>query len=82
MQGLAERRARLNALYLNAPRDVYFEAAGAAIAEYYLADPSNPYKQSGRSGGARRWTETRHYCVNAERLSAPLMTTSSPSCSQ
>lgn len=62
MKGSAERRARLSALYRSAARDVYFEAVRAAIAEYYLADPSNPYQQSGRSSGKERWIETR-YCI-------------------
>lgn len=73
MQGLAERRAHLAALYLSAPRDVYFEAVRAATAEYYLADPSNPYQQSGRSSGAQRWTETRQCIVQAVHRDGELL---------
>jgi SAM-dependent methyltransferase len=58
-------RAQLSALYASAPRDVYFDAARASIAEYYLADPSNPYQQSGSSSGAERWKETRYCIVDA-----------------
>jgi SAM-dependent methyltransferase len=61
----AEIRAHLSELYANAPRDAWFEAARAAITEYYLADPSNPYRQSGRSSGAERWQETRRCIVQA-----------------
>jgi hypothetical protein len=35
------------------------------VTEYYLADPSNPYQQSGRSSGAERWEETRRCLVKA-----------------
>jgi hypothetical protein len=59
-------RARLSALYIEAPRDVYFEAVRAAITEYYLVDPSNPYQQSGTSSGPERWKETRH-CIRLVR---------------
>jgi len=52
-------RERLRALYASAPRDEYFDAVRAAISDYYLEDPSNPYRQSGRSSGAGRWIETR-----------------------
>jgi len=58
----AEVRARLRELYSNAPRDVYFDAVRDEIARHYLADPSNPYQQSGRTSGAERWRETR-YCI-------------------
>ncbi len=61
----ADVRARLSALYRDAPRDVYFDAVRAATAEYYLADPSNPYRQSGRSSGPERWRETRHCILQA-----------------
>lgn len=57
-----EVRARLKELYSNAPRDVYFDAVRDEIARYYLADRSNPYRQSGRTSGAERWRETR-YCI-------------------
>jgi SAM-dependent methyltransferase len=55
----AERRARLSYLYEHAPRDEYFEAAREAITEYFLADPSNPYQQSGTSSGPERWKMRR-----------------------
>lgn len=61
----SEARARLKALYERAPRDVYFEAMRSEITQYYLADPSNPYQQSGRSSGAERWQETRLCIVEA-----------------
>jgi len=46
-----EVHARLSALYVEAPRDVYFEAVRAAITEYYLADPVESLQQSGTSSG-------------------------------
>lgn len=61
----AKFRARLRALYSDAPRDEYFEAVRAAIRDYYLEDPSNPYQQSGRSSGAERWAETRRCIAQA-----------------
>lgn len=59
MPSLAEVRAHLRYLYEHAPRDVYFEAVRAAIAEHYLADPSNPYQQSGTTSGPERWDMRR-----------------------
>lgn len=61
----SEARARLRELYKTAPRDIYFEAMRSEIAQYYLADPANPYQQSGRSSGAERWRETRQCIVEA-----------------
>jgi SAM-dependent methyltransferase len=61
----AELRARLRALYAAAPRDEYFAAAREAIRDYYLAEPSNPYRQSGRSSGAERWLQTRRCIARA-----------------
>ena len=55
-----ERWRRLPA---ETPRDEYFEVLRAAVTEYYLADPSNPYQQSGRSTGAERWRETKRGLV-------------------
>jgi 2-polyprenyl-3-methyl-5-hydroxy-6-metoxy-1,4-benzoquinol methylase len=46
-------------------RETFFRSVQGAIAEYYLADPSNPYQQSGRSSGAARWEETRRILVKA-----------------
>jgi 2-polyprenyl-3-methyl-5-hydroxy-6-metoxy-1,4-benzoquinol methylase len=60
-----ELNAQLAALYVSASRDVFFDAVRTAITEYYLADPSNPYQQSGTSSGAERWKLTRHCIVNA-----------------
>ena len=34
-----------------ARREAYFRQSERAIRDYYLADPSNPYRQSGRTGG-------------------------------
>ena len=59
-----QARARLKELYTNARRDVYFEAIRSEITQYYLADPSNPYQQSGRHAEAPAvsvtWCE-RHF---------------------
>src|SRR5689334_21504499 len=65
MPSREEVRAHLNALYADAPRDVYFSAVREAIAEYYLADPASPYQQYGSSSGAERWKQTRHCIVEA-----------------
>ena len=59
------KRDRWRTLPRNSPREVYFEVLHAAISEYYLADPTNPYQQSGRSSGAERWEETRRCFVQA-----------------
>jgi SAM-dependent methyltransferase len=48
-----------------APRDEYFAALRAAVAEHYLAEPGNPYRESGRSSGAQRWDETRRCIADA-----------------
>lgn len=56
---------RWESLPADAPRDEYFEAAHDVLAEYYLADPDNPYRMSGRSGGAERWEETRRCIADA-----------------
>src|SRR5262252_9402077 len=47
------------------PRELYFDVLRAAVSEYYLADPLNPYQQSGRSSGAQRWKQTRRCFVEA-----------------
>ena len=49
----------------DSPRGLYFGVLRAAVTEYYLADPLNPYQQSGRSSGAQRWEETRRCFVQA-----------------
>lgn len=40
-------------------RERWFADQRAVLAAHYLADPENPYRQSGRSSGAARWEETR-----------------------
>ncbi|HKC49621.1 MAG TPA: class I SAM-dependent methyltransferase [Myxococcota bacterium] len=57
-----ERFERLGA---GVPRSEYFEALRAAVAEHYLAEPGNPYRESGRSSGAARWEETRACIADA-----------------
>ena len=59
------KRDRWRALRRDAPRDIYFDTLREAVSEYYLADPSNPYQQSGRSSGAARWEQTRRCLVQA-----------------
>jgi SAM-dependent methyltransferase len=49
----------------NAPRDEWFAALREAIAEYYLSEPDNPYRGSGRGQGAARWEETRRGIADA-----------------
>lgn len=46
-------------------RDEFFANSQRELAELYLADPSNPYQQSGRSSGAARWHETRSFIADA-----------------
>ena len=40
-------------------REAYFESSADRPGGVYLADPDDPYRQSGRSSGAARWEETR-----------------------
>jgi hypothetical protein len=49
----------------DAPREEYFSLLRDAVVEFYLADPMNPYQQSGRSSGADRWEQTRRPLVQA-----------------
>jgi len=56
---------RWRTLPRDAPREQYFRVLREAVAEFYLADPANPYQQSGRSSGAERWEETRRCLVQA-----------------
>jgi 2-polyprenyl-3-methyl-5-hydroxy-6-metoxy-1,4-benzoquinol methylase len=56
---------RWRALPKDSPRDEYFRVLREAVTEFYLADPSNPWQQSGRSSGAARWEETRRCLVTA-----------------
>ncbi len=48
-----------------ARREAYFRESERAIRDYYLADPSNPYRQSGRTGGAKHWAITRRCIAQA-----------------
>ena len=59
----AERRWR--SLPPDAPRDEYFAALHDVLKEYYLSEPRNPYRQSGRGSGARRWEESRRPIAEA-----------------
>ena len=52
----------------NAAREAYFKEGERITREYYLADPSNPYRQSGKTGGAQHWEVTRR-CI-AEAVNA------------
>jgi SAM-dependent methyltransferase len=58
-------RDRWRQLPRSAPREEYFRVLHEAVVEFYLADPTNPYQQSGRSSGAARWEETRRVFVKA-----------------
>lgn len=58
-------RERFETLAPDAPRSEYFAALRAAIAEHYLGEPGNPYRESGRSSGAARWEETRRCIADA-----------------
>ena len=49
-------------------RDAWFDQLRAEITEHYLAEPDNPYRQSGRSQGHARWVATRR-CI-AEAVNA------------
>jgi 2-polyprenyl-3-methyl-5-hydroxy-6-metoxy-1,4-benzoquinol methylase len=54
-------------------RDEYFRVMREAVEEYYLADPANPFQQSGRSSGAQRWEETRRCLVKPIHRSGSFM---------
>ena len=45
-----------------AARERWFREQREAFARHYLAEPGNPYRESGRSSGAARWEETRR-CI-------------------
>ena len=49
----------------NRSRNKFFAELRAATSEYYLAEPNNPYRQSGRSSGAERWELTRRCIADA-----------------
>lgn len=60
-----EALRRFRELSPGAPREAWFGALRAAIAERYLRDPDDPYRMSGRSRGAARWEETRRCIADA-----------------
>jgi hypothetical protein len=66
-------RERWRQLPRDAERDIYFRVLREAVAEFYLADPHNPYQQSGRSSGADRWEQTRRPFVQAIHRSGDFM---------
>ena len=49
----------------SAARKAYFKEGERITREYYLADPSNPYRQSGKTGGAKHWEITRRCIAEA-----------------
>jgi SAM-dependent methyltransferase len=55
------------------PRDVYFAALREAIQRSYLSEPSNAYRQSGRSSGAARWEQTRRCIADAVHASGAFL---------
>jgi len=67
------KRDQWRKLPSDTPRERYFDVLQAAVREYYLADLSNPYQQSGRSSGAERWEETRRCLVQAIHRSGDLL---------
>jgi trans-aconitate methyltransferase len=66
-------RERWRQLPRDAPRDEYFRVLHEAVVEFYLADPLNPYQQSGRSSGPERWEETRKILMHAVHRSGDFM---------
>jgi SAM-dependent methyltransferase len=66
-------RERWRHLPKDSPREEYFRVAQQAVTEYYLADPSNPYQQSGRTSGAERWERTRRCLMRAIHRSGDLL---------
>ena len=52
-----------------AEREAYFREGERMLRDYYLADPSNPYRQSGKNtDGSQHWEITR--CCIAEAVNA------------
>ena len=49
----------------SAARKAYFKEGERITREYYLADPSNPYRQSGKTDGAQHWEITRRCIAEA-----------------
>ena len=64
---------RWRTLPRDTPRDEYFRVLREAVTEFYLADPTNPYQQSGRSSGTARWEETRRCLVKAVHRSGDFL---------
>jgi 2-polyprenyl-3-methyl-5-hydroxy-6-metoxy-1,4-benzoquinol methylase len=48
-------------------RERFFNQNQAELASFYLADPDNPFQQSGRSSDAARWEKTRRCIADAVR---------------
>jgi hypothetical protein len=46
-------------------REAWFADLRERIRAYYLADPENPYRMSGRSSGAERWALKRRCIAEA-----------------
>jgi 2-polyprenyl-3-methyl-5-hydroxy-6-metoxy-1,4-benzoquinol methylase len=55
------------------PREQFFALAQRAIREHYLAEPGNPYRESGRTSGAVRWQETRRCIADAVHKSGDFL---------
>lgn len=51
-------------MVMTTSRDEYFTQNKDATTSYYLADPDNPFQQSGRGCGRERWDETRRVFAN------------------
>jgi len=66
-------RERWQRLPRDTAREEYFRVLQEAVTEFYLADPANPYQQSGRSSGAARWEETRRCLMHAIDRSGDFM---------
>jgi ADP-ribose pyrophosphatase YjhB (NUDIX family) len=60
-------------LAAGAAREAFFRAQRAATAAYYLSEPGNPYRESGRGKGAARWEETRRCIADAVHRSGDFM---------
>lgn len=65
MSGRSEARARWESLPADPPREQWFEALHDVLAESYLADPADPYRMSGKSGGAPSWEAKRRVIADA-----------------
>ncbi len=54
-------------------REAFFARNLRELRDYYLADPANPYQQSGRSSGPGRWEETRRCIADAVHRSGSFL---------